>query len=70
MCKEFEKQMAINDEGLKRGIVESAKHGATRADARAFIYIMCSKLEANDLRTITAAKPESQYIRVEKDALA
>lgn len=70
MCKEFEKQMAINDEGLKRGIAESVKHGATGAEARAFIYIMCAKLEANDLCTIAAAKPKSQYIQVQKDTLA
>jgi len=33
-------------------------------------YIMCSKLEANELCIIAAAKPESKYIQVEKDVLA
>lgn len=31
---------------------------------------MRSKLEANELCVIAAAKPESQYVQVEKDVLA
>lgn len=59
-----------NHQGLNRGIVGNVKHKATRASTRAFICIMRSKLEANELCVIAAAKPESQYVQVEKDVLA
>lgn len=61
--------MATNGQGLNRGIVGNDKHKATRAGTRAFVYMMCSKLEANDICIIAAEKPESQYTQVEKDVL-
>lgn len=67
----FEKWMATNDQGLiNRGVVGNVKHKATRASTKTFICIMCSKLEANELCIVAAAKPESWYIQVEKDVLA
>lgn len=51
--------MATNNQGLNRGIVGNVKHETTGVGTRAFIYITCSKPEANKLRVVAAAKPAS-----------
>lgn len=62
--------IATSVQDANRAVAGSVKYRATRAGTRAFIYITCSKWETDDLHAITAAKPESQYIQVEKDVLA